>query len=206
MGALADIIGAISTEVVRQLAAGGYPALVDGKIAVGTAAEFEQLAPPRIIFDLSPGSEFVPAEYYSGGSAVIHTDERAKEGAQRSVAGDNVMITVHCWGVDTGSTDPIADYDATRTLAHAVRAACQALLPGAFGLVAKAKYRSSGNVVRLGRWLTFDLVIYTPILETLLPYDRDSSYASDTVTSDGTDELVVPETSATTGPSETGCT
>lgn len=179
MGALADIIKAISDDVVAKLAAAGYPPLVDGKIVVGTAAEFEQLAPPRIIFDPSPGSKFQTREWYSA-STVAHTDERAKQGALRTIAGENIGFNVHCWGA-AGTNDPVDDYDATRGLYHAVRAAVHHVMPGAYGIEASGKYRLGSNAVRLGRWFTFDLVIYTPVLSSLLPYDRDRMYAPDNV-------------------------
>lgn len=203
MGTLATIISAISADVVSRLSAGGYPALVSGAIDVGTAAEFEQTAPPRIIFDIV-GHKYVAPEWYSA-SAVVHTEERSKQIAQRTISGDNVMITVHCWG-SSPTRDIVDDYDVTRALAHAVRAALQYKIPGAYAIESSGKYRPGSNVVRLGRWLTFDLVIFTPVLETLVAYDRDVSFASDTVTPSGADEMLIPTSSATTGPSEAGCT
>ncbi len=201
MGTLASIIGSISSHVVQALADASYPPLVDGSISVGTAAEYEQLAPPRIIFDPSPGFKLVAPEYYSG-STVVHTDERAVQGALRSIAGDNVMFAVHCWGA-AGTTNPVDDYDVTRALVHSVRAALQHLMPGAYAIEESGKYRTGGNLVRLGRWATFGLTIYTPVLETLLPYDRALAYASDTVGRTGTEHMVTPDG---TGANEPGCT
>ncbi len=199
MGDLATIIGAISDKVVENLAAGGYPALVDGGIVVGTAAEFEQTAPPRIIFDPSPGSKFVAPEYYSA-SAVIHTDERAKQGALRTIAGDNVSFSVHCWGAaNTGVV--VDDYDVTRALYHAVRAAIHKVAPGAYQIEDGGKYRTGTNIVRLGRWFTFNLTIYTPILTSLVPYDRDVKYAPDDVGANGTHSMRFPD-----GTTQEGCT
>lgn len=203
MGALASIVSAISAQVVANLAAGGYPALTDAGIVVGTAAEFEQTSPNRIIFDFDAGSKYVPAEYYSG-STVIHTDERAVQGALRTIAGDNVLVSVHCWAqAATGVV--VDDYDVCRAYAHAVRAALQAIAPGAFEL-ADGKYRTNQHIVRAGRWFTMNLVLYTPILETLVAYDRDTAYASNTVAPVGADAMLIPTTSSTTGPSEAGCT
>ncbi len=206
MGLLADIISAISVAVVANLAAGGYPALADGAIVVGTAAEFEQSAPPRIIFDPTPGSEYVSPEYYSGGSTVIHTTERELEGAQRTVSGDNVSFLVHCWGYAGVSAAPVDHYDVTRALAHAVRAALQKIVPGAYKIEDKGRYRDTTKIVLMGRWFTFGVTIYTPVLESLVPYDRSQAYASDTVAPSGTDEMLVPFNSPTTGPHEPGCT
>ena len=204
MGTLASIIDAISDHVVANLAAGGYPALVDGEIVVGTAAEYEQSAPPRIIFDPSPGSKYVAVEYYSG-SAIVDTTEREIQGAQRTIAGDNVSFLVHCWAAATTGVI-VDDYDLCRAYAHAVRAALQDIIPGAYQIEDSGAYRANAYIVRLGRWFTPNVTIYTPVLETLVPYDRDVAYASDTVTPDGADEILIPTTSSTEGPSEAGCT
>lgn len=204
MGALASIITAISAHVVANLAAGGYPALTSGAIEVGTAAEFEQSVPPRIIFDPTPGSKYVSPEYYSG-SAVVHTTEREIQGAQRTIAGDNVSFLVHCWAAaHTGVV--VDDYDLCRAYAHAVRAALQDIIPGAYQIEDKGEYRKGANVVLLGRWFTLNVTIYTPVLASLVAYDRDVAYASDTVAPSGADEMLIPTSSATTGPSEPGCT
>ncbi len=168
MGALATIIGAISDDVVARLAAAGYPALVDGRIVVGTAAEYEQTAPPRIIFDPSPGSKFAAAEY-SSASSTLSTEERRRQAAFRPIAAENVMFAVHCWGA-AGTSDPVDDYDVTRALVHAVRASLHAKMPGAYAIEESGKYRVGTNVVRLGRWYTFGLTVFTPVLSTLAPY------------------------------------
>lgn len=202
MGTLASIVAAISAEVVATLAAGGYPALVDGGIVVGTAAEFEQTSPQRIIFDFDAGSKYVPAEYYSG-STTIHTTERTLQGALRTIAGDNVLVSVHCWGRATTGL-AVDDYDVCRSYAHAVRAALQAIVPGAFELT-DGKYRTNQHIVRAGRWFTMNLVLFTPVLETLVAYDRDLAYASDSVTDEGTDLMLIPTTGPQSGPSEAGC-
>jgi hypothetical protein len=184
MGALASIIGAISDEVVANLAAASYPPLVDGAIVVGTAAEFELTTPPRIIFDPSPGSKFSAPEYYSA-SQSRSSEERLRENAMRTIAAENVSFFVHCWGAaNTGV--PVDDYDVTRMLAHAVRAALHNVMPGAYEVEESGKYRTGSNLVRLGRWYTFGLTIYTPVLSSLLPYDRVRQYAPDgTVASGG---------------------
>lgn len=170
-GPLAQIISAISALVVTNLATAGYPALTDGGIVVGTAAEYEQGSPPRIIFDPTPGSKFVAPEWYSS-SAVIHTAERERQIASRTIAGDNVSFAVHCWGASsTGSI--VDDYDVARALYHAVRAAIHAIAPGAYQIEDGGKYRTGTNIVRLGRWFTFNLTIYTPILTQLTPIAND---------------------------------
>jgi hypothetical protein len=179
MGPLGQIISAISAVVVANLAAAGYPALTDGGIVIGTAAEFEQGDAPRIIFDPSPGSKFQAPEWYSA-SAMIHTAERERQIATRTIAGDNVSFSVHCWGAGLDGTI-VDDYDVTRALYHAVRAAVHAVAPGAYQIEDSGKYRTGTNIVRRGRWFTFNLTLYTPILTQLTPYIRDpSTYVSPT--------------------------
>ncbi len=197
MGYLATIISELSGDVVAMLASGGYPPLVDGGIVVGTAAEFEQTAPPRIIFDPSPGSKFHAPEYYSADQDF--TGERAVQNALRTIAGEDVMFAVHCWGAaDTGII--VDDYDVTRALYHAVRAVLQARLPGGHEIDSTGKYRTGTNIVRLGRWYTFGVTIFTPVIATLEPYDRAVAYAPDGVVASGTDLVVLP-----TGETESGC-
>ncbi len=178
-GPLAQIIGAVSALVVVNLASAGYPPLTDGGIVVGTAAEFEQGDAPRIIFDPSPGSKFVSPEWYSA-SAVIHTAERERQIATRTIAGDNVSFAVHCWGASPNGV-VVDDYDVTRALYHAVRAAIHAVAPGAYQIEDGGKYRTGTNIVRRGRWFTFNLTIYTPILTQLVPFVNDpATYVSPT--------------------------
>lgn len=203
MGLIAQIIAALSADVMLGLVAAGYPALTDGEIVVGPAAEYEQGTPPRIIFDPT-GSKFVAAEYYSGGSTVIHTEERELQTAKRTIAGDNLQFQVHCWGAaDSGVV--VDDYDVTRALYHQLRATLQAKIPGAFAIEDGGKFRKGTNLVRLGRWFEMGLVLYTPVLESLVPFDRSVSFASAAVQADGTDELVIPTTGPREGPGEAGC-
>lgn len=197
MGYLATIISEISNDVVAALAAASYPPLTDGAIVVGTAAEFEQGDAPRIIFDPSPGSKFHSPEYYSADQDF--TGERRVQNALRTIVGEDVMFAVHCWGVSpTGSI--VDDYDVTRALYHTVRAVLQKRLPGEHEIDATGKYRTGTNLVRRGRWYTFGVTIFTPVLTGLLPYDRAKAYAPDTVAPVGTDLVMLP-----TGQTESGC-
>ncbi len=185
MGSLATIISAISNDVVLALAAASYPPLTPdasgnpGAILVGTAAAFEQSSPPRIIFE-PVGSTFGAAEYASA-STSLDTDERKHQNSMRTIATDNVAFNVRCWGA-AGTRSPVDDYDVTRALYHAVRASIHKLLPGAYAVEATGKYPPSTNVVRSGREFVFGVVFFTPVLATLVPYDRDRLYAPDGVT------------------------
>lgn len=170
---MANIITAVSDDVVAALAAAGYPPLTPdpsgnaGKILVGTAALYEAAAPPRIIFE-PVGSKFSTADYASS-SSVLTTLERRNQEALHTIANEDVMYLVRCWGVD-----PIggiaADYDVTRALYHQVRASLQKLLPGAFAIDEAGKYTAGSNVNRSGREFTFGLTIFTPVLGALVPY------------------------------------
>ncbi len=205
MGALATLIRALSDDVVASLAAADYPPLcpnqsgTPGSILVGTAAAFEQSAPPRIIFEPA-GSTFGAAEY-SSASATLDTTERKHQNAMRTIASENVIFNVRCWGA-AGTNDPVDDYDVTRALYHAVRGSLHRLLPGAYAIEASGKYPASSNVIRSGREFVFGLQLFTPVLLSLLPYDRDRLYAPDDVTAVGSDHLVLPNGA---GSSEAGC-
>lgn len=217
MGALATIITAISDDVVAALAAAGYPPLTPdagggaGKILIGTAALYEQAAPPRIIFEPS-GSKFSTAEYASA-SATLATTERKNQRSLRTIAAEDVMYTVRCWGVSpTG--DIADDYDVTRGLYHQVRASMEKLIPGAYMIDETGKYPAGSNVNRSGREFVFGVTIFTPVLDALVPFgvvnQTDAQRAavvaarfpSGAVTVVGTERLVNP---AGVGGSEPGC-
>lgn len=214
-GVIATIIGAISSDVVAALAAAGYPALTPdqsgnaGAILVGTAEAYEQTSPPRIIFE-PKGSKFVAAEYASN-SASLSTLERRNQIALRTIAGEDVMFDVRCWGAsDTGS--PADDYDVTRALYHQVRASIQKLMPGSFEIEESGKYTQGSSVVRSGREFVFGVTFLTPVLDALAPYAFANAsaaaqaeviadlYAPVDVEGDGTDAMVIGD-----GSSEEGC-
>lgn len=199
MGSLATIIQTISDDVVAALAAASYPPLTPdasgnaGAILVGTAAAFETSAPPRIIFE-PIGSTFATAEYASA-SATLGTLERAHQNAMRTIAAENVMFNVRCWGA-AGTANPVDDYDVTRALYHVVRASIHKLLPGAYAIDAQGKYPPSTNVARDGREFVFGCIFFTPVLLSLLPYDRARQYAPADVAPLGT---VVLDTATSEG-------
>ena len=205
-GVLATIIDSISADVVASLAAASYPPLTPdasgnaGKILVGSERLYEQTAPPRIIFE-PVGFKWHDAEYYSA-SATRHTDERRVEGVQRTVAAEDVLIVVRCWGA-AGTGSIVDDYDVTRMLAHAVRAALQRKMPGAFSIEETGKFTADTHVNRSGRELVFGLTFFTPVLASLLPFDAARQYAPSGVHGVGTEHIISPDG---TGASESGCT
>jgi hypothetical protein len=220
VGALAQIITAISDNVVAMLAAAAYPPLtprVDGSVGailVGTEALFEQAAPPRIIFE-PKGSKFSQREYYSASNAIV-TVERQREAAMRTIASEDVMFDVRCWGAaNTGN--PVDDYDVTRALYHAVRASIHAVMPGAYEIEEAGKYTVGTNNVRDGREFVFGVTFLTPVLDALLPYDAVNNSAAQNaalvtrlkapagVVPAGNDFLTIPTSGPKTGPTEQGC-
>lgn len=217
-GALGEIIRDISDDVVAKLAAAGYPPLCPlqdgsvGRILVGTAANYEQVSPPRIIFE-PMGSKFGVAEYASA-SATLDTLERRNQAALRTIAAEDIEFNVRCWGA-AGTGDPVDDYDVTRALYHQVRASLQSRLPGAFSIESSGKFTVSSNINRDGREYVFGVTFLTPVMGDLVPYaianrtpaERaavvEGLYAPAGVTANGTDRLVLPNGS---GSSEPGCT
>jgi hypothetical protein len=217
MGALATIIEALSNDVVSALAAASYPPLAPradgtaGAILVGTAANFEQAAPPRIIFE-PVGSKFKAADYASA-SAALDTTERRNQKALRTIAAEDISFDVRCWGA-AGTGYPVDDYDVTRALYHQVRASLQKLLPGAFAIEESGAFTKSTNVAVDGREFVFGVTFFTPIMGALVPYGLpnrtaaqiatvvEHGYAPPDVVAVGTDRMVLPDGSGTTEP---GC-
>ncbi len=183
-GSLATIISALSDDVVASLAAASYPPLTPnadgtpGSILVGTAAKYENSAAPRIIFE-PIGSVFGGSEYASA-STTLDTQERKVQNAMRTIASENVQFNVRCWGA-AGTQNPVDDYDVTRALYHAVRASLNRLMPGAYDIAAVGKYPPNTNILISGREFVFSVVFFTPVLASLLPYDRTRMYAPDGV-------------------------
>jgi len=217
MGALATIIAAVSEDVVAKLAAASYPPLTPdasgnaGKILVGTAANFENTSPPRIIFE-PKGSKFSASDYASA-SASLSTLERRNQGALRTIAAEDIEFDVRCWGA-AGTSDPVDDYDVTRALYHQVRSSLQALMPGAFAIEESGKFTESSNVNRDGREFVFGVTFFTPVMSDLVPYALpnrttaeisavvEEGYAPAGVAAVGTDRMILPDGS---GSSEPGC-
>ena len=177
MGSLADFMTALNADVVAALAAGSYPALVDGAILFGPARVYEQSRPPRII--VTPlSSVFGPPDLYSA-SATLGTTERRKQAVMKVQHSERITFEVRCWGgSDVGSL--VADYDLTRSLYHCVLASLQRLAPN-HGLDKDGAFTSAGPLSSLGREFVFTTWIDTPVLDTLVPYVDSTYYAPATV-------------------------
>lgn len=217
MGALASIIDDVSADVVAALAAAGYPPLTPdasgnaGAILVGTAANYETTAPPRIIFE-PVGSKFSAPDYASA-SVTLGTTERRNQSVLRSIENEDIAFRVRCWGA-AGTGFPVDDYDVTRALYHQVRASLQKRFPGAHSVEASGTFTDTSKVNIDGREFVFDVVFFTPVLDALVPYGLpnrtpaqiatvvEGLHAPANVVAVGTDRLVLPDGS---GSSEPGC-
>ncbi len=178
-GLLSQIITAISEDVKASLAAAGYPPLVDGKILFGQAAVYQQSTGPRIVFE-PIGSAFSVRAPQSA-SAVLSTDERSKQHGLRAIATEAIFFDVHCWGSSANSGDPVDDFDLARGLYHAVRASIHKKMPGAYNIDESGKWSNQTDLMLDGQEFVFRVTFLTPVLGSLLPYDRTRLFAPDTV-------------------------
>ena len=175
------LVSAISAEVVRVMAAAGYPALtpeIDGStpgILIGPQFPAELSTPPRIIF--------IPKEWpFSNERSVVNRTKggtlQEQETSQRAIGRQWKMYEVRCWGCNysdqaTPAPDPILDYDAAQALCAAVWLACQNIAPGQWRSTAgriMSNQEAGLNLVNLGKVFAFDLALDTPALDILLPF------------------------------------
>jgi hypothetical protein len=198
-GLISQIVTKLSDEVVARLAAASYPPLaVDasgnaGRILIGRAAQFEQAAPPRIIF-VPTSSAFGTRDIYSR-AQTYNASERREQNAQRAIAQEAITFEVRVWG-QADPPEPTNDFDITRSIYHCVRAVVHDLCPGAYELGAKGEWTdatfSSSQLARAGREFVFDVTLFTPVLTSLLPYDVVRQYAPAGVAPIITDGLQIP--------------
>ena len=173
MSFFAELLTAINADVIASLAAGGYPALVDGAILFGPARQFEQSAPPRIII-VPKDSEFGAPDLYPS-ALTIYSSDRKKATVMKVQHSERLSFDVRCWGV-ANPPHPINDYDVTRALYHAVLASLQRLAPN-HGLEKKGQWTKDGPLNHDGKEFVFSTWIDTPVLDTLLPYSASTMYA-----------------------------
>lgn len=203
MPGIKALVAAISTEVVSALAAANYPALVDEKILLGKQFQFEQSAPPRIIF--TPiGSEFPMKDVYNASRTGTqgYTAEQLAQLKNRSIATDKISFEVRCWGVSSNQ-DPDDDYDFTQALYHQVVRTVLAMARGSAefsgGKWTDASF-SSGQLVRDGREFVFNVTFGTPILALLEPLPTTADVDNPPVVPGIADSLAL-----LSGQSEAGC-
>lgn len=203
MPGIKELIAEISTAVVAALSAANYPALVDGKILIGRQFQFEQSAPPRIIFT-PVSSEFPMKDVYNvsrlnqGG----YTVEQLRQMTNRSILSDKITFEVRCWGVSSDQ-DPDDDYDYTQALYHQVIRSILELARGSAEFTA-GKWTdatfNSGQLVRDGREFVFNATFGTPILALLEALPTAADVDNPPVAPDVSDFLVLLN-----GDTEAGC-
>lgn len=206
-GPLAQIIKRIGDDVVERLAAAGYPPLVNGTIDVGRVEQFAQGSPPRIIFTPT-ASKFSMRDVFSSSYSAM-SDERREQKVQRAIESEDFTFEVTCWGAavaDDGDPPPtvIDDHDVTRALYHAVRASVQSLAQGSYAVSSQGEWLiasfDASQILVSGAAFKFSLTLMTPVLSTLVPYDRGRQYAPSDVRAKITDSLTLPN-----GQNEAGC-
>lgn len=199
MPGIVALRNAISSDVVASLAAANYPPLTDSKILLGRQYQYEQSAPPRIIF--TPVKSDFPAKDVYNRSSVGGGGYSAEQLAQNrnpSILTDMLTFEVRCWGADP-SGDPDIDFDYTQALYQQVIRTCDKLARGTYtitgGSWTDAKF-SSAQLIRDGREFVFNLTFGTPIQLFLEPLPL----APDNVAPGVTDALKLPD-----GSEEPGC-
>jgi len=199
MPGLVDLVDLISDDVVTQLAASGYAPLVDGQILLGRQNQYEESAPPRIIF-IPSTSAFTAKDVYDRSVAASDANRLAQQ-RNPSILTDSVTFEVRCWGI-CPSTDPddrVYDFDFTQTLYQQVIRSVNSLALGSYS-VGRGEWTNSktnaSQVVSNGMEFVFQLTFNTPILKLLeaLPH------APSDVAPGVTDTLILP--SGLSGP---GC-
>lgn len=179
------LVQAISDAVVQRLSDAGYPPLLAGKILLGEQHLSENDAPPKIVF-VPKESRFSSKDITSAIpllSATPYTAEQLVELSNRPVLTEEFTFAVQCWGRTNTETDPTKipddDYNFTRTLAHAVIAACDDLARGAY-TVEPGQWASQG-IVTFGRMFEFGITFATPVLSVLLPFVPSGTVGTATV-------------------------
>lgn len=203
---------ALSSQVVKRLAAANYPALVDGKILLGRQEQFANSAPPRIIMTPT-SSPFGPVDVYSSQPGMVSAEGR-RQFQQRSVATEYVRFEVRCWGT-SNLADPTQvrddDFDMTQVLYQAfIQAMCAPAIEDGKSAAVLGPITAGGVELETGQWtdgtfgssqaiaygreFVFGFRVPTPIL------DRLFTYAPAGVVAHPTTNLTDP-----TGVSSVGC-
>lgn len=172
-GPIKQIVSAISDQVITDLAAADYPALIDSKILLGAQYIFEQSAPPRIIF-IPFDTDYSEKDVYNKNlqADLPYSTEAKAQILGDSIATEHLRFQIRCWGV---GEDPDDDFDLTRALVHATILACRKVL-GPFteggveilkGKWSDAQTGASTQLIKYGRECVFGLSIGTPVLAEL---------------------------------------
>lgn len=163
MPGIVALVSAISDDVIARLASANYPALTDGKILLGRQHQYEQSAPPRILF--------IPTVSNFSGKDVFNSTETSLQRQTRSILTDAITFEIRCWGVSTPA-DPDTNFDVTQAYYQTIILSIQQLCAGNFsigrGEWTESKLRNTQLDI-YGREFVFSATFGTPILATLLP-------------------------------------
>lgn len=158
-----NLVKAISDDVVAQLAAAGYPPLVESKILLGRQYLNQQGGAPRIVF-VPLGSEFQDKD--QDFSPDVGTVASIRQQAQEpSIAKEWKIFEVHVWGVAVPA-DPDQDYDATEVYRDAVLQTCHRICSGRWSAKG-GKWDDKTLMIAFGRHYVFYLKLDTPVLGAL---------------------------------------
>lgn len=168
------IVDAVSADVVVGLATGGWPALQRGKILIGRQYQFEQAAPPRIIFVPTTNRFDVGKSVYDASSASslpgMNPNQRRQK-AFTSIQTDVKTFEVRCWGI-APNKDPDTTYDYTEALYQQVIRSIHAVATGSYvlgrGEWTDGKIEES-QLIRYGREFVFEVELETPITRYPVP-------------------------------------
>jgi hypothetical protein len=173
------LVQALSADVVARLAAAYLPPLTPeidgtpGAIQIGPQFVAEQGSPPRVLM-IPRGFEFEnnkdPGNYLVNGAISGGNTQ-----TPRAIAVQWKRFEVQCWGCNfsnqtTPSPDPALDYDAAQALAEIVWQAAQGTSAGVWRTQSGIVDPGAPTLVRVGRVLSFDLALSTPVADTTLPY------------------------------------
>jgi hypothetical protein len=206
MPAIANLVAAISTDVVARLGAlTPAIALAGGKILIGNPNLIQHQAPPRIVF--------VPkgCKWEGGGPPALGgTDNvsgfpsagRIAQQRARALRTEIILFEVHAWGLQPGTYDPNQpelDFDATQVLYQTLIQSVHNLAVGTYGL-GDGKWTSAKlsttQLDVLGQEFIFDLSFRTPVQDLPAPLVPHG-------TAPATTTKLSP---ASGGTPETGCT
>jgi len=147
-------------------------AFPDLSILMGREHVTEFSGPPRVVM-VPVRSSFGPKSVYNRNTG--NAPERAAQIAQRSIATENVLFEVHCWG-QSDPRDPRFDFDATRAVAHQLIQSAHLISAGSYKITDGAWADQTVGAVQLlkaGHEFVFGLTLATPILDQALPYAPD---------------------------------
>lgn len=185
---ISGIVNAISASVVDALKVAGYPALTDEKIQIGRQHQFEQSAPPRIVFTPleSTWGPRMPSSPSNVQSPQQYTNDQRAELLQRAILTEWIRFEVRCWGAaGTGNVDD--DIDVTKALYQQVIMSTHLLAVGSYDVIKSRGVWTQASIKNTqfsvdGQEFVFTLAIATPVLDKLLLFAPTGVVSQTTVT------------------------